>query len=484
MNTLNFGVITLALEELSMQKYEIAIIGAGPAGYVGAIKAARTGVPVCIIEESAFGGVCLNTGCIPTKSLAASSRVLRHAKRAAEFGVALGGNPKPDFEKFMSRKDTIVDVEKQGLIRLVESNGVDIINGRASFIDQNTLKVVNTGTNAAETTIYAKNIIIATGSEPKDLPFLPCDGKKVFSSDNIWSLEKIPSSMLIIGGGYIGCEFASNFAPFGTQITILEALPKIAAGIEADIADVLAREFKKDGINVKTGMKITGAAISEQVTVRFEDGSEVAGEVALVSVGRRATSAGLNLDKVGVATLPNGNILVNEQMMTNVPGIFAVGDVTGNPMLAHVASAECNVAVANALGQKLIMDYTLVPSSIYSYPEIGTIGLTEAQARENGAAVNVGHVHVRSLGISHAAGEISGEAKIVSDAMSDMILGVHVIGERAADIIHEAAVAMFQGMTASALARVIHAHPTFSEVISEAAQDVHGDAIYIRKRAA
>jgi dihydrolipoamide dehydrogenase len=491
-------VITLALEELTMQRYEIAIIGAGPAGYVGAIKAARAGAAVCIIEDSEFGGACLNTGCIPTKTLVASSRLLRHARRASEFGIAIDGSPAPDFEQLMSRKNKVVDIEKQGLIKLVESSGVEIINGRASFIDHNTLRIVSaagTGTGgsaiaasqasaANETDIYAKNIIIATGSKPKALAFLPYDGKKVFSSDNIWALEKIPSSMLIIGGGYIGCEFASIFAPLGTKITILEALPKIVAGIDDDISDVLARELKKEGVAIKTGMKISGARVDDEVTVSFEDGSEISGDVALVSVGRRASSAGLNLEGIGVATLPNGDIDVNEQMMTSVPGVFAVGDVIGNPMLAHVASAECTVAVANALGQKLLMDYTLIPASIYTYPEIGTIGITEAQALEKGNDINVGNIQLRSLGISHAAGEIVGEAKIISDAMSDMILGVHIIGERAADIIHEAAVAMFQGMTASALGRVIHVHPTFSEVMGEAAQDVHGEAIYIRKKVA
>ncbi|HEY3374077.1 MAG TPA: dihydrolipoyl dehydrogenase [Candidatus Aquicultor sp.] len=464
-----------------MERYEIAIIGAGPAGYVGAIRAARTGVPVCLIEEGRFGGVCLNTGCIPTKTLIASSRVLRHAYRASEFGIQIDGSIALDTKRLIERKDKVVEIERQGIMRLVEANGATLIQGHARFIDTHTLRI--TGPDDIKD-IRANNIIIATGSTPKALPFLPFDGVRVFSSDDVLRLTKFPKSLLIIGGGYIGCEFSSMLRPFGVELTIIEAMDRLIPNVDTDIADILAREFKKDDIKVRTGVKITGAKVNDTVTVRLGDGSEATADTALVSIGRRPLISGLGLDDIGVIMKPDGSIIVDSHMMTNVPGVFAVGDVIGNPMLAHVASAECSVAVANALGNQLIMDYTVIPGTIYTNPEIGTIGLTEAHARSMGMDVRAGVMEFRKLGISHAIGEISGMAKIVADAVSDAILGAHVIGDRAADIIHEVAVAMLQGMTASALSRVIHAHPTASEVIMEASQDVQGRAIYTQRKAA
>ncbi|MEW5706844.1 MAG: dihydrolipoyl dehydrogenase [Actinomycetota bacterium] len=464
-----------------MDRYEIAIIGSGPAGYVGAIKAARAGVPTCIIEKGEFGGVCLNIGCIPTKAMVASAKMLRNARRSSEFSVKIDGAISASLEDFYRRKDRIVEVEKKGLINLVESSGAVIKKGHASFLDNNTIKITSDG---SEEIIHAKNIVIATGSKPAALPFLPFDGVKVLSSDNMLNLDKLPKSLLVIGGGYIGCEFASIFSALGTKVTIVEALPHILPNMDGDIAKVLDREFRKEKIEIHTNSKIVGAKISDVVTITLEDGTDISAEMALVSIGRRALIDGLGLENTGVSMLPQGIIKVNNQMRTNVPNIFAVGDVIGNPMLAHVASAECKVAIANALGNHFIMDYSVIPSGVFTYPEIGSVGLTENAARQMGMDVKVGSIQLRKIGISHASGEIIGLAKIVTDAISDKIVGAHIIGERATDLIHEIAAAMFQGMTSSMLGRMIHSHPSFSEVIAEAAQDVSGEAIYETRKAA
>ena len=461
-----------------MDKYSIAIIGSGPAGYVGAIKAARNGTPTCIIEKSNFGGVCLNTGCIPTKSFVASAKAIRNARRSRDFGFTIDGNIRVDMPDLQKRKDRIVDIERKGLERLVRDSGVDIIEGAASFIDAHDLAI---NSAQGERIIFAKNTIIATGSVSASLPFMPFDGAKVFSGEDILSLESIPASMVIVGGGYIGCEYASLFATFGTKVTVIEALPRILNNADEEISEILARELKKAGVKVLSGRKISSAEIDETVSLTLEDGTVVSAEVALVAIGRKAHTASLGLENAGVNVQKNGTIEVNNEMMTTAQGIYAVGDVAGEPMLAHVASAECRVAVENALGRHLIMDYGVIPSAIYTHPEIGSIGLTEADARAKGMEVNIGRVLMRSVGISHAAGEISGMAKIVCDAISDSIVGVHIIGERATDLIHEAGLALFQDLSASTLSQMIHAHPTFSEVLSEAALDTHGDSIYTAK---
>ncbi|MDI6816146.1 MAG: dihydrolipoyl dehydrogenase [Actinomycetota bacterium] len=461
-----------------MDKYSIAIIGSGPAGYVGAIKAARSGVPTCIIEKSGFGGVCLNTGCIPTKSFVASAKAIRSARRAQEFGFEIDGDIRIDMSALQKRKDRIVDIERKGLERLVRDSGVDIIEGTASFVDAHNLAINNA---RGERIIFAKNTIIATGSVSASLPLMPFDGAKVFSGEDVLSVDRIPASMVIVGGGYIGCEYAALFATLGTKVTVIEALPRILNNADEEISEILARELKKAGVKVLSGHKIISAETDGPVSVTLEGGTVVSADIALVAVGRKAHTAGLGLENAGVSVEKNGTIEVNNEMMTTAQGIYAVGDVAGEPMLAHVASAECRVAVENALGRHLIMDYSVIPNAIFTIPEIGSIGLTEADARAKGMEVHVGRVLMRSVGISHAAGEISGLAKIVCDSISDAIVGVHIIGERATDLIHEAGLALFQDLSASTLSRMIHAHPTFSETLLEAALDTHGDSIYTAK---
>lgn len=465
-----------------MERYDIAIIGSGPAGYVGAIKAARAGAATCVVEKDDIGGVCLNTGCIPTKTLVASAKVLRHIERASDFGISIDGSVEATIEKLYDHKNKVVDTERQGLTNLIQRSGAVIKRGRASFIDNRTIKVSGP---SGEEIIFAKNIIIATGSKPASLPFLPYDGVRVVSSEDLLNLKSLPKSILVVGGGYIGCEFASLFSALGVKITVVEAMPHILPGMDKDIATLLAREFKKNNIEIHTNSKIVEAKVNNNVSLTLENGKTLSGDIALVAIGRRPLTDGLDLENAGVATLPTSAITVNNQMMTNVPGIYAVGDVIGNPMLAHVASAECKVAVANTFGNRYMMDYTVIPGAVYTYPEIGSIGISEDQARQMGMDIRIGAVQLRSLGISHATGETAGMAKIITDSISDTIVGIHIIGERAVDIMHEVAVAMFQGTTSSSLSMVIHAHPTFSEIIAEAAQDAHGEAIHkVIKKAA
>ncbi len=460
----------------------IVIIGAGPGGYVAAIRAAQLGAEVTVVENLEVGGTCLNRGCIPTKALVYSAELLLMVRHAKDYGVEVSGEVTYNLQAMMDRKNKIVATQVKGIRSLLKSYGIRLLEGNGSLKDERTVQVVTQdgGTEG----VPADSIILATGSRPANIPVFPIDGKKILSSDDALELEKIPESMLIIGAGVIGCEFAFILNALGSKITIVEMMPHAIPLADEEISMLLERELKKSKIKLHCKEKIESVkeGADGKMVALLEGGKELISDQVLVSIGRSYNTKGLNLEGVGVACGSRGEIGANERMETNIPGIYAIGDVVGGMMLAHEASAEGVVAVENALGKSQTMDYTVIPSAIFTMPEIGSVGLTEQGAKEKGHEIKVGSFPFRGLGKSHAMGKITGIAKIIADVETDSILGVHVMGAHASDIVHEGAVLMKMGGKSEDLGRTIHSHPTLSEGLMEAAHAVHGECIHLPKK--
>ena len=460
---------------------KLAILGAGPGGYVAAIKAARLGAHVTVIEESEVGGTCLNKGCIPTKALVASSEILNKARKLEEFGIELEGKIFPNFSKIIERKNKIINTQIKGIRGLFKSWGITLREGRGVLLSPDEIEV-RSGDGSKEK-IKSDRIIIATGSRPSQIPAFPFDGKRIISSDEALDLTDIPKSLLIVGAGVIGCEFACIYKELGSDVTIVEMLPNAVATEDIEISELLERELKKKKIKLYTNVKAEKVDIKDDgVHALLPDGKKVIAEKALVSIGRAFNSDGIGLEEIGINKGRRGEIIVNENMETNVRGIYAVGDVIGGLMLAHVASREGITAAKNVMGGDDKIDYSVVPAAIFTSPEIASVGLREHQAAERGIKVRTGHFQFRALAKAHVMGEITGIIKIVSDEISDRILGVHIIGPHASDIIHEAALAIRSGLKVKDIAETIHAHPTLSEGLMEAAEDVRGEAIHVPKK--
>ena len=460
----------------------LAVLGAGPGGYVAAIKAAQLGAQVTLIEADEVGGVCLNRGCVPTKAIIASSGTFARSRRLEDFGIEVKGEITPNLSKIIERKDRIVSIQLRGITGLLKNNGVTLKPGRGSLISSGEIRV--TMKDGSAEIVQADRIIIATGSRPLQIPSFPFDGQRVISSSDALQLKEIPGSVLIVGAGFIGCEFACIFRDLGSEVTIIEMLPMAVATEDTEISALLERELKKKGIKLFTGVKADKVEIrDDRVHISLSDGKEVAGEKVLLAVGRAVNSEGIGIETIGINQGPKGEILVNEYLETNVPGVYAIGDVIGGFMLAHVASREGKVAARNAVkGNATVMDYTAVPSAIFTSPEIASVGLREQQAAEKGIRVKTGHVQFRGLAKAHIIGEIEGMLKIVSEESSDKVLGVHIIGPHASELIHEATLAIQKGLTTKDIEETIHVHPTLSEVMLETAEDVHGEAIHISRR--
>ncbi len=444
--------------------YDVIVIGAGPGGYVAAIKASQTGKKVALIEKGDLGGTCLNVGCIPTKTLISSAAALHTVKKAADFGINVG-DISINYAKMKERKDGVITRTRKSLEGLIQSNGIEILRGVASFVAPFELKVKGND----NVIIHGEKVIIASGSEPIDVAAFPCDHEKVFNSTSILELTTLPKSLAVIGGGYIGCEFASLFAELGVKVTVLEALPALVATQGKGISDALTAAFKKAGIDVQTGVMVEG--IDRQgsgVSIRLKDKPPITADAVLVAIGRKVVSKDLGLELAGVMTSDRGAIGVNEKMETNVPGIYAIGDVTGLVMLAHVASHQGIVAAVNATGGQAAMHYDAVPAVIFTHPEIAMVGLTLEQAIEKGYAAVVGKFPFMALGKAAAAMETDGFAQIVIDQKTGQILGAQVVGHDAASLIAEIALAITNELTVDCLTETIHAHPTLPEAWLEA----------------
>ena len=456
----------------------LSVLGAGPGGYVAALRAARLGARVTVIEADEVGGTCLNWGCIPTKTIIASTDLLAKIRDLENFGIELKGEVIPNLSRIIDRKNKVVATLGKGIRGLFKNQDITLVQGRGVLASPGTIAV--TLKDGTEETISSDSVIIATGSRPAAIPSLPFDGTHILSSTDALDLRQIPKSMLIVGAGVIGCEFACIFRELGSEVTIVEMLPRALAAEDHEISELLEKEFKKKKIKLITGVRVEKTVIKEDgVHALLSDGKEAIAEKILVSIGRALNTDGIGLEEAGINRGPKGEIIVNRKMETNIPGIYAIGDVTGGMLLAHKASAEGIVAAGNVMGQDAEIDYSIVPAAIFTSPEIASVGMREDQAVEMGIACRVGRFPFKALGKAHTMGEISGMVKIITDAATDRIIGAHIIGPHASDLIAEAAVAMKAGLTARELAETIHAHPTLAEAVMEAAEDVHQMAVHL-----
>lgn len=454
---------------------KIAVIGGGPGGYVAAIKAAMLGAEVTVIEKRRVGGTCLNVGCIPTKALLASSSMLMNIKEAKDFGINIEGEVKPDFNAIMARKDKIVNQLISGIEFLFEKRGVNLVNGFGRLVDKNTVEV--TKEDGSKEMINADKIILANGSVPIVPPMFPYDGKTVITSDEVLGLTQLPESMLIVGGGVIGCEIGQFLRTLGTEVTIVEMNEQLLPFEDKDVAKQLQRQFKKDKIKVLTGIGVqTCEVIDNQVVATLSNGKQVKAQYALVAVGRKPNLAGSGVEELGIE-MERGKIVVNENLETNVEGIYAIGDLIDTPFLAHVASKEGMIAVENAFGKSKVVNYTAVPRCVYTEPEVAGVGKTEKQLESEGCEYHVGQFDFRALGKAQAIGHFQGFIKVLADK-DDKIIGASVVGPHATDLLTELSLAVHLGLTVEQVGDVIHAHPTLSEGLMEALHDVHGECIH------
>lgn len=456
----------------------VAILGAGAGGYVAALKAAQLGAQVTVIEDIEVGGTCLNRGCIPTKALVASAEAYSKAKDMEEFGIEFRGELIPNLQKINERKNKIVSVQVKGIRGLFKSWGVTLKEGRGALLSPKEIEV--RGKDGSTKKIEAEKIIIATGSRPAQIPSFIFDGKNIISSDDALNLTEMPKSMLIIGAGVIGCEFACIYKKLGADVTMVEMMPRAVVTEDMEISGLLEKELKKKKIKLHTNVKVERVEVKEDGVHAFlSDGKEIIAEKVLVSTGRALNSDGIGLENTGIQKGKRGEITVNEKMETNIPDIYAIGDVTGTWLLAHTASTQGIIAAKNIMGHSENIDYSTVPAAIFTSPEIASVGLREHQAEEKGIKIRTGHFQFRGLGKAHAMGEIVGFVKVIADEATDKLLGMHIIGPHASDLIHEGAVAMKSGLKVRDITNTIHAHPTLSEGIMEASEDVHNEAVHV-----
>ncbi|HEY0736861.1 MAG TPA: dihydrolipoyl dehydrogenase [Herpetosiphonaceae bacterium] len=460
-------------------QYDVAIVGSGPGGYVAAIRAAQLGMKAAIIEKGDMGGVCLNVGCIPSKALLNTADLLEHAREGKRIGF-VADNIRLDFGALMAHKERVVKQMSGGVGGLMKKNKVDVYKGFGRVTGPNSISVQGDG---GEQTVNTKNIIIATGSTPKSLPFAQIDEERILSSTGMLALKEVPKKLVVIGGGVIGVEMATAYHAFGTEITILEALPRIVSLADEEVSAELTRAFTRKGIKIQTGVKIGGVDPTDggiAVMYTDADGKEqrVDGDKLLLSVGRAPLTKDIGLEQAGVELDERGFIKVNNMMQTNVPSIFAIGDCVPTPALAHVASAEGILAVEFMAGEHVTpINYDHVPSPYWCSPEIGHVGLTEAQARERGYDVKVGKFPFAANGNATIHMERNGFVKIVADKKYDEILGIHIIGPKATELLAEAGLALSHEATSESMAHTIHAHPTLYESIVEAAHGLIGGTI-------
>jgi dihydrolipoamide dehydrogenase len=444
---------------------------------------------VTVVENQALGGVCLNSGCIPSKALLSVVELGDKAKKAADFGLTIQGPVGYDLGRMVARKNKVVEGLVKGIATLFKTWGIQHIEGTGEIVDQRTVKVVKR--DGSESRIDGDAMIVATGSSWPNLPMFPIDGRQIITSKEALDTIVVPASLLIVGGGVEGCEFAALYSGMGTQVTMVELLAHILPLEDEEMSSMMTRELTKRGVTIRTGTTVEKIERRDDVVKAvLKDGTVVEVEKLLVSVGRGFNSKGIGLEKIGVQVGTRGEILVNARMETNVPGVYAIGDVVGKAMLAHVASAQGKVAVDNILGHPREINYRVVPAGIFTLPEIGRVGLTERQARDEAhvrgdspeTAVKVGRFRYAGLGKAQGTGDTTGLFKIIADAKTDEIIGAHIMGVHATDVVHEIALAMQLRAKVADVAEMIHAHPTFSEGILEATEDVDGLAIHLARK--
>lgn len=450
---------------MSKKKFDCIVMGSGPGGYVAAIRAAQRGLTCALIEVRELGGTCLNRGCIPSKALIANAEVLRKVREANKFGISVG-NVSYNYSEMNARKDAIVKRIRGGLEGLIASNAITVFKGYGKFLSPHEVKV----TGEQEALLEASTIIIATGSEPRVLPNMPFDYKRIHDSTSLLEITELPKKLLIVGGGVIGCEFACLHNAFGVEVTILELLPMILSTEGKHVADTMATALKKQGIKIETQAAIDHLESNDHgVKAVLADGRTFEADSALVSVGRKYNTDSIGIEKTGVIVEKNGSIPVNDRMQTNVSHIYAIGDITGKWILAHVASHQGMIAADNSAGIGSTMFYNAVPSVIFTYPEVGTIGYTLERAIQEGYDAKLGKFPFQALGKAQATAETEGFAQIVIEKNTGQILGAQVVGYGASTLIAEMAVAIGNELTVQSISETIHAHPTLAEAWMEAA---------------
>lgn len=457
--------------------HDLVVIGGGPAGYVAAIRAAQLGMNVaCIDENQQFGGTCLRVGCIPSKALLESSHLYHEAKhRFAEHGLQIS-NVDLDLTAMMARKNKIVDTLTGGINLLFKQRGVVAYQGRGRLIDAHTIEI--SGQNGKRT-VTADRVLLALGSKPSSLPNVAEDGDRIGNSTTALSFPDVPQRLVVIGGGYIGLELGSVWNRLGSEVIVLEALDRILPGLDSELAQLAHRTFKKQGIQFHTGTLVDSAKRDgDQCLVAIKDGDTIRCDRVLVATGRTPLTQDAGLESIGLETDRRGFLSVDENFETAVPGVFAIGDCIGGMMLAHKAMEEATACVERIAGLSSHVNYDVIPAIIYTHPEIASVGKTEDQLKADGIEYRKGVCPYGAIGRARTLGEIEGRIKILADAKTDRVLGVHILGARAGDLIAEATAAMEFGASSEDIARVCHAHPTLAEGMFEAALDVHGRAIH------
>jgi dihydrolipoamide dehydrogenase len=466
-------------------QYDVIVIGSGPGGYVAAIRCAQLGLKTACIEKyPTFGGTCLNVGCIPSKALLDSSEHYYNASHAFKtHGINLD-NLSLDIAQMMKRKDDVVQKNTSGITFLFKKNKIDSYQGVGSFVDKNTISIKKQDSTVEQ--ITGTNIIIATGSKPSGLPFIKIDKKRIITSTEALKLPEVPKHLILIGGGVIGLELGSVYSRLGAKVSVIEFMDGIIPTMDKGLGKELQRVLSKQGMEFYTGHKVTGAvAKGKEVTVTFDapngDKKELKGDYCLVAVGRIAYTDNLGLDKIGLTVEERGKkVTVDEHLQTSVKGVYAIGDVIRGAMLAHKAEDEGTLVAENIVGQKPHINYNLIPGVVYTWPEVAAVGQTEEQLKEQGIEYKVGSFPFRASGRAVASGDLDGFVKVLADSGTDEILGVHMIGPRAADMIAEAVIAMEYRASAEDVSRASHAHPTYTEAFREACLAATGNrAIHI-----
>jgi dihydrolipoamide dehydrogenase len=456
-----------------MNSFDVVIIGSGPGGYVAAIRCAQLGMKTAIIEKyTTLGGTCLNVGCIPSKALLASSHHFSEIAHFADHGIEVSGEVKVNLEKMIARKQAVVDQTSSGVKYLMDKNSITVLEGLGSFVDATHVAV--TKADGTSETIEAKNVIIATGSKPSSLPFIKIDKERIITSTEALKLKEVPKHLVIIGGGVIGIELGQVYLRLGAQVSVVEYMDRIIPGMDGALSKELTKVLKKQGMKFYVSHKVKSVERNgDAVTVQAENAKgetiTLEGDYSLVSVGRRPYTDGLNADKAGVKISDRGQVEVNDHLQTSVPSIYAIGDVVRGAMLAHKAEEEGTMVAELIAGQKPHIDYNLIPGVVYTWPEVAAVGQTEEQLKASGVDFKSGSFPFKALGRARAGGDTDGFVKILADAKTDEVLGVHMIGARCADLIAEAVTAMEFKASAEDISRMSHAHPTFAEAIKEAA---------------
>ena len=456
-----------------MSSFDVVIIGSGPGGYVSAIRCAQLGFKTAIIEKySTLGGTCLNVGCIPSKALLASSHHYSDIAHFAEHGIEVSGEVKVNLEKMIARKQAVVDQTCSGVKFLMDKNKITVLEGMGSFVDATHVAVAKA--DGTSETVEAKNIIIATGSKPASLPFIKIDKERIITSTEALKLKEVPKHLIIIGGGVIGIELGQVYLRLGAQVSVVEFMDRIIPGMDASLSKELTKVFKKQGMKFYVSHKVKSVERKDSIVMVQAENAKgetitLEGDYALVSVGRRPYTDGLNADKAGVKITDRGMVEVNEHLQTNVQNIYAIGDVVRGAMLAHKAEEEGAMVAEILAGQKPHINYNLIPGVVYTWPEVAAVGQTEEQLKASGVEYKAGSFPFKALGRARASGDLDGFVKILADAKTDEVLGIHMIGARCADLIAEAVTAMEFKASAEDISRMSHAHPTFAEAIKEAA---------------